>query len=350
MKNKKTLFSIASLLLTICLLTGCGHTTTNTTETNTVSTPPATQTSETVASTETANNDTNLWITFTTDGWNKIDVPYYSGKPYVEINNNVPLFTDEETSIETLNTHLEEYQKSNDTIGTLEFYSNLDSLGRCQEAYAYVGPETLPTTKRGDIGSVKPTGWQSVKYPEQIKDNYLYNRCHLIAYELSAENANKSNLVTGTRYMNIDGMLNFENITRQYIDDTYNHVLYRVTPIFAGNDLVCKGVLMEAYSIEDEGNGLQWCVFAYNVQPKIAIDYTTGDSWLSDDITVETTAAAEYNTAESTYILNTNSKTIHNPDCSSVNKISDKNKEEYTGTIQELQSNGYKPCGICKPN
>ena len=344
MNHKKSSISLLSILLIICLITGCSKTKPNQTENNN----NASTTTETPKQSETTNKNTNTWVSFTTDGWNKIDIPPYTGEPYIEINNNIPFFTEEETKIETLQAKIDEYQKSKDTIGTLEFYSKLDTLGRCQEAHAYVGTETLPTSKRGDIGSVKPTGWQSVKYPEQIKDTYLYNRCHLIAYELSAENANKCNLVTGTRYMNIEGMLDFENTTRQYVDDTFNHVLYRVTPIFAGQELVCRGVLMEAYSIEDKGEGLQWCIFAYNVQPKITIDYATGNSWITEQTSnLNATTTPSQNEK---YILNTNSKTIHTTDCSSVNKISDKNKDTYTGSIEELINQGYKTCSICKPN
>lgn len=191
----------------------------------------------------------------------KLVIPAYQGDSYVEINEDKPLFTKKEI-----------------TKKAYEHYSDLDQLKRCGPAMACLGPETLPTEKRGNIGSVKPSGWHSVKYPKQIKDNYLYNRCHLIAYELSAENANKKNLVTGTRYMNIEGMLDFENTTRAYIDQTYNHVMYRVTPVFLNDELVCRGVLMEIQSVEDNGKGLSHCIYCYNVQPGIEINYQTGDS------------------------------------------------------------------------
>ena len=157
-----------------------------------------------------------------------------------------------------------------------EHYSELDNLGRTGVAMACLGPETLPTEKRGPIGMIKPAGWHTVKYPDVIKDLYLYNRCHLIAFELSGENANEKNLTTGTRYLNISGMLPFENKTRKYIEDTHNHVIYRVTPVFINNELVCRGILIEAKSVED--NNLEFCVYCYNVQPGIIIDYTTGDS------------------------------------------------------------------------
>lgn len=186
-------------------------------------------------------------------------VPEYNNEPYIEINNNKPYFN---------NTDM--------TTNSYEHYSDLDSLGRTGVAMACLGPETIPTEKRGPIGMIKPAGWHTVKYPNVIKDLYLYNRCHLIAFELSGENANKKNLTTGTRYLNISGMLPFENKTRQYIDDTHNHVLYRVTPVFINNELVCRGILLEAKSVEDDN--LEFCVYCYNVQPEIIIDYKTGDS------------------------------------------------------------------------
>lgn len=183
----------------------------------------------------------------------------YSGNPYVELNNNVPYFI-------------------NEKLPTTPFqdYVDLDNLGRVGAATACLGPETLPTEKRGPIGMIKPAGWHTIKYPGIIKDLYLYNRCHLIAFELSGQNANEKNLTTGTRYLNISGMLPFENKTRKYIDDTGHHVLYRVTPLFLDNELVCRGVIMEAKSVED--NNLQFCVYCFNVQPGIVIDYKTGNS------------------------------------------------------------------------
>ena len=183
----------------------------------------------------------------------------YAGNPYIELNNNVPYFI-------------------NEKLPTTPFqdYVDLDNLGRVGAATACLGPETLPTEKRGPIGMIKPAGWHTVKYPGIIKDLYLYNRCHLIAFELSGQNANEKNLTTGTRYLNISGMLPFENKTRKYIDDTGNHVLYRVTPLFLDNELICRGVIMEAKSVED--NNLQFCVYCFNVQPEIVIDYKTGDS------------------------------------------------------------------------
>lgn len=184
----------------------------------------------------------------------------YSGKPYVEIDGNQPGFTEKDKR-----------KKS------FEQYSELDSLGRCDVAYANIGRDLMPTEERGSIGKVKPSGWHTVKY-DSVEGKYLYNRCHLIGYQLTAENVNKKNLITGTRYMNVDGMLPFENMVADYVEETGNHVLYRVTPFFEGKNLLAKGVQMEAYSVEDEGDGICFNVFVYNVQPGIQIDYATGES------------------------------------------------------------------------
>ncbi len=188
-------------------------------------------------------------------------IPEYSGNPYVELNGNLPYFTDEELS-----------------TTAFELYSELDSLGRCGAGYANICKEIMPTEERGSIGMVKPTGWHTVKY-DCITDRYLYNRCHLIGYQLAGENANEKNLITGTRYLNVDGMLPFENEVADYVNDTDNHVLYRVTPVFSGNNLLASGVIIEAKSVEDNGAGVQFNVYCYNVQPGISIDYTTGESW-----------------------------------------------------------------------
>lgn len=192
------------------------------------------------------------------------NIPEYSGTPYIELNENIPKFTDEE--------------KQNTT--SFENYSELDSLGRCGVAFANVGKDIMPTEKRGAIGMIKPSGWHTVKYSEVIKDKYLWNRCHLIAFMLAGENANQKNLITGTRYLNIDGMLPFENQVADYIKETNNHVLYRVTPIFKDDELVARGVQMEAYSVEDNGSGVCFNIYAYNIQPGIIIDYATGNSSL----------------------------------------------------------------------
>ncbi len=192
-----------------------------------------------------------------------LNIPSYSGTPYAIINDNKPFF------------------RQNDYNTTaFESYSELDDLGRCGVAFANVSQELMPTESRGEIGNIKPTGWVQEKYEGIIPSNppYLYNRCHLIAYCLTAENDNERNLITGTRYMNVDGMLPFEEQVAQYLDSNDNHVLYRVTPVFTGDNLVADGVLMEAYSVEDRGEGICFCVFCYNVQPGVDIDYATGNN------------------------------------------------------------------------
>ena len=187
-------------------------------------------------------------------------VPDYSGEPYIAVNDGVPYFTDDEIA-----------------DSSFETYSPLDRLGRCGAAAACVGRDIMPTEERGSIGSVKPSGWHTVKY-DFVDGKYLYNRCHLIGYQLTGENANEQNLITGTRYLNVEGMLPFENMVADYVKETDNHVMYRITPIFVGTELVARGVLMEAYSVEDDGDGVEFCVFCYNVQPGVTIDYATGDS------------------------------------------------------------------------
>ena len=201
------------------------------------------------------------------------DIPAWSGEPYVAVDGNQPDFPEEDM-----------------TSVSFETYSELDTLGRCGVAYANVGQDLMPTEPRGEIGAVKPTGWHLVKY-DNVDGKYLYNRCHLIAYMLAAENANPQNLITGTRYLNVQGMLPFETKVCDYVKNTGNHVLYRVTPIFDGDNLLADGVLMEAYSVEDAGEGIQFCVFAYNVQPGIGIDYATGDNWAESNAASQEAAA-----------------------------------------------------------
>lgn len=196
------------------------------------------------------------------------DIPAYSGKPYVIVNDNKPFFADSDL-----------------TADSYEYYSPLDSLGRCGVVCACIGKDLMPTEERGLIGQVRPSGWHTVKYNGLVDGNYLYNRCHLIGYQLTGENSNERNLITGTRYLNVQGMLPFENMTAWYIRDTGKHVLYRVTPLYDGENLVASGVLMEAKSVEDDGEGILFNVFCYNVQPGIVIDYATGDSHLAEGVT-----------------------------------------------------------------
>lgn len=257
------------------------------------------------------------------------DVPTFSDEPYVVINNNEPEFTDEDM-----------------TTKAYELYSELDYLGRCGYAMACVGQELMPTEDRESISQVKPSGWVQAQYSIVDGEN-LYNRCHLIGFQLTGENANEKNLITGTRYLNVEGMLPFENMIADYIKETNNHVIYRVTPIFRGDNLVASGVQLEAKSVEDEGEGICFHVYAYNNQPGVTIDYFDGSSRLtSDSSTADTT---HVQTGEITYILNTNSKKFHTGSCAQGQGISDENRKEYSGARQELIDEGYTPAGCCKP-
>ena len=229
------------------------------------------------------NNDNNISISDISD------IPKYSDEDYIILNNNVPNFSESDL-----------------TTTSFEEYSPLDSLGRCGVAYANVGTDIMPTEKRESISSVKPSGWQSVKY-DIVEGKYLYNRSHLIGYQLTAENANDRNLITGTRYFNATLMLPYENMVADYIKETNNHVLYRVTPVFEGNNLVATGVQMEAKSVEDNGEGIEFNVFVYNVQPGITIDYATGNSALSGEEIIETESSN--NTTNSTASTNNSNNT-----------------------------------------
>lgn len=251
-------------------------------------------------------------------------IPEYTGSAYTVLNDNIPDFPEEDFTEESFET-----------------YSDLDSLGRCGVAYANIGEDLMPTIKRGSIGQVKPSGWHTVKY-DSVDGKYLYNRCHLIGYQLTAENANEKNLITGTRYLNTEGMLPFENMVADYIKETGNHVLYRVTPLFDGNNLVATGVQMEAESVEDKGDGILYNVFCYNIQPGITIDYKSGDSSENEDMPVQTEAASV-----SEFVLNTSSKKFHKPSCSSISKIKQENKEVYKGSRDALINQGYDPCKKC---
>lgn len=255
-------------------------------------------------------------------------IPAYSGSPYVAVNENIPYFTDEEL-----------------TTQSFETYSELDSLGRCGVAYACIGRDLMPTEDRESISEVTPSGWNNKEY-DFVDGGWLYNRCHLIGFQLTGENANEKNLITGTRSMNVDGMLLFENMTADYIKETGNHVMYRVTPVFEGDELVPRGVLMEGKSVEDNGEGILFNVFVYNVQPGVEINYMTGDSKLTEAGGSE---SSEQNSAEGEYILNTNTKKFHLPDCSSVTDMDEDNREEFSGSREELIDMGYEPCGRCNP-
>lgn len=384
-KRNNKLSYFLTLLLCLCMLVGCGsgaatqvmlkaedsetESYVETVQTESAENDPGDETEiQTAAETEiqaaaqVQSDDSKQKVvhTGTASAFNAADVPAYSGEPYTAVNNNEPYFTSD-----------------NLTTEAFENYSELDALGRCGVAYANVCLETMPTEKRGSISEVKPTGWHSVKY-DNVDGKSLYNRCHLIGYQLTAENANQQNLITGTRYLNVDGMLPFENMVADYVKETDNHVLYRVTPIFTGDNLVADGVLMEGYSVEDEGDGICFCVYAYNVQPGITIDYATGDSWLSSEkgnsdsssggnsavsksaadksgtqqAAVQTESVKETSAPVSTgteYILNTNTKKFHYPSCSSVKQMKASNKKEYTGSRDDLIAQGYDSCKKCNP-
>ena len=289
------------------------------------------------------------------------DIPEYEGDPYIKINDNIPFFTEEE-------------KKNKESF---ESYSDLDSLGRCGIAYANLSKDLMPSEDRGEIGDIKPSGWHTVKYPEVIVDNYLYNRSHLIAYSLAGENANEKNLITGTRYLNQETMQIFELQVLDYLRNTDNHVLYRVTPLYKDDNLLASGVEMEAWSVEDNGKGICFNVYCFNVQPGIEIDYSNGESHISteenysgvdrsiDDNSSSVDRGAEVNETDDSqktddsqieddsqetaadYIVNTNTKKIHRTTCSSISDMAEHNKMYYTGTLEELISQGYIPCKIC---
>lgn len=254
------------------------------------------------------------------------DIPAYAENSFVILDDNKPAFS----------------KKDRERTDAFETYSDLDELGRCGVAYANICKELMPTEERGAIGMVKPTGWHTVKY-DNVEGKYLYNRCHLIGYQLAGENANEKNLITGTRYLNVTGMLKFEDQVADYVNETNHHVLYRVTPVFEGDNLVASGVEMEAYSVEDKGEGVSFHVFLYNVQPGITIDYATGESWLDNSKTTED------NEKTLNYVLNTNTHKFHKENCESVRDIAGSNKEVYTGNREDLINMGYEPCKRCKP-
>ena len=290
------------------------------------------------------------------DPWDGV-LPAYAGEPWVVLGDGRPNFGDGEGLPE-----------AGEAV-----YSPLDPLGRCGPAVACLGPETMPEEPRGEIGMVKPSGWHTVKY-DCVDGRYLYNRCHLIAYQLAGENDNEQNLITGTRYLNIQGMLPFENQVADYIRATGNHVLYRVTPVFSGDDLVAGGVRMEARSVEDGGEGLSFHIYAYNVQPGVTIDYATGESRLAEETEpaaqetekepsqAESPPPAEAekeppaeqemtaeDTEDVTYILNTRSRRFHLPECPGAADIAAHNRQTTAESREELLAQGYQPCGWCKP-
>ena len=315
-------------------------------------------------------------------------VPEYKGSIWADVNEDVPFFTEKQMeTARRMTSVLSSKKVQGDTDNAaeeellLQSYGDLDTLGRCTGACALVGPETLPQEERGNIGMVKPTGWHTVKYAG-IDGNYLYNRCHLIGFQLTGQGANEKNLITGTRSMNVEGMLPYEDSVLAYVKGTGNHVLYRVTPVFEEENLLADGVLMEARSVEDPL--VQFCAFCYNVQPGITIDYATGESsgqeFTGNEIPAQTgnrstgadTAAKNGNGAagseslragnsgdgetgdqsdigEWKYIINVSSRKFHLPGCQSVEKMSRKNMQGFNGTREELIDMGYEPCKNCHP-
>lgn len=254
------------------------------------------------------------------------NVPEFSGQPFVVINNNQPEFSGEDM-----------------TTKAYEYYSELDAYGRCGYTMACVGRELMPIEDRESISSVKPSGWVQAQY-DIVDGKNLYNRCHLIGFQLTGENANERNLITGTRYLNVEGMLPFENMIADYIKETGNHVIYRVTPVYDGTDLVAKGVQLEAKSVEDQGAGICFHVYAYNNQPGVEIDYATGNSWLEGE--PEQTQSKEQT---GQYILNTNSKKFHRADCGQAQDIKASNKQVFNGSRDELIKDGYTASKCCNP-
>ena len=387
--NQK-LKKISALLLTLLLLTftitGCSETANHS---DAKSSDNNTSVSDNSKNTKNGESSQDLVLS----AFNVSEAGTFAGSPYVSINNNIPYFSDADKS----------------RTDAFETYSDLDSLGRCGVAYANICKELMPTEKRGAIGSVKPSGWQSVKY-DNVDGKYLYNRCHLIGFQLAGENANEKNLITGTRYLNIQGMLPFENMVTDYVKETGNHVLYRVTPVFEGDNLVASGVLMEGYSVEDKGDGILFCIYAYNAQPGISIDYATGKSSLlkngesyavasaqtqapavvtepqteaptpaptqpqteaptqpqtaaptpaptqpqTEAVTEvptqpQTEVAAPIQSNTATYVLNTSTKKFHNPSCYTIDKMNDSNKAEVTDSRDSMIAQGYELCKKWNP-
>ena len=369
-ENHTPVIGIAlTLLLSIALATGCSASTAGneappgepTPELASTGTPDGPQEPQSAPAEDTNQQETEAVgenRPVTDDGvLSYRDVPAFEGNPYVYVNDGEPTFTDEQRAAEPGHEH----------------YGELDELGRCTAAFAVVGPETQPTEKRGSIGEVRPSGWQMAKY-DFVEGKYLFNRCHLLGYQLTGENANERNLITGTRYLNVQGMLPFENAVADYVDATGNHVLMAVMPVFEGSELVARGVHMMAESVEDGGEGVAFNVFCYNVQPGVVIDYGTGESMLEEDATPlpdvsgaesapdaasEGAGAREASEKGATgsdegkgvaeYVLNTNSKKFHLPSCSSVDQMSPKNREDVEDTRENLIANGYDPCKRCNP-
>ena len=387
---------LLSVLLSVFLAAGCGS------FSNPVQ-PGEAEAAETESAESEETGALDLPAPGLPEGFDLSMVPEYNGSIWADVNEDVPFFTEKQMeAARRMTGSLSSKEEQEDTEGTdqaaeeeqiLQSYGDLDTLGRCTGACALVGPETLPQEERGNIGMVKPTGWHTVKY-DGIDGNYLYNRCHLIGFQLTGQGANDKNLITGTRSMNVEGMLPYEDSVLAYVKGTGNHVLYRVTPVFKEENLLAEGVLMEARSVEDPL--VQFCAFCYNVQPGITIDYATGessgpgftgnklsdrtgdrdsgksgppaqtgdqsagaDSAARDDSKGEGTLRAADSGAGDTegqsdirewkYIINVNSQKFHLPGCQSVEKMSRKNMQGFNGSREELIEMGYEPCKNCSP-
>lgn len=280
--------------------------------------------------------DGGLDIVFEKDGEKQpFTVPAWDGgHAWTELNGGVPMFDTADLT----------------RTDAFETYSELDGLGRCGTAYANICAELQPTESRGEIGNVRPSGWHTVRYNDLVSGNYLYNRCHLIGFQLAGENANEKNLITGTRYLNIDGMLDFENMIDDYVEETGNHVLYRVIPWFQDDELVCRGLTMEAYSVEDGGEGVCFFVYAYNVQPGVDIDYATGESRRADGREQSDVEDELENGPVQIFILNTRTGKFHRPDCRYASDISEGNRLEMEQSLGAMLQAGYSPCGSCHPD
>ena len=276
--------------------------------------------------TVTFNESTNI-ADNTTIASNATESIEYVDSPFIVLGDNTPDFTENDYTVESF-----------------EIYSELDSLGRCGYAFACIGLDLMPTEARESISQVIPSGWINNSY-DFVDGGYLYNRCHLIGFQLTGENANKENLITGTRYLNVEGMLPFENMVADYIKETNNHVLYRVTPVFEEDNLVAKGVQMEAWSVEDQGAGICFNVFCFNIQPGVFIDYKTGNNF---SVTVSEDDDSD-SVSECDFILNVNSHKFHDPTCGQAKNIVEKNRYEYFGDRQDLIEQGYEPAGCCNP-
>ena len=327
LRNKKTLRLCISIFIVMMVLVGCSPS--NETNANKISTNVANKINKNM------DNSIPDKVSDVDGSVSNEEIPKYKGKAYTILNNNVPRFKDSELKVDSY-----------------EYYGELDSLGRCTAAKANIGKDLMPNSEREPIGNVKPSGWHTIKY-DCVDGKYLYNRCHLIGFQLTGENANNKNLITGTRYMNVEGMLPFEDMVADYIKETNNHVLYSVTPIFEGDNLVASGVQMEAKSVEDKGEGICFNVFVFNIQPGVTIDYATGQSYLSGtkqevvtDIP-ENITNNELKDVENTYILNISTKKYHKTECSSVDAIKSHNKETYKGDISKLVKQGYEACKNC---